>query len=380
MPSRPSAAGLEFGPSTSFGNAGMYQNQWEFGTTLNWVKGRHTLSFGAQWDHTQLNIVNNNSNTDNLGFKTFMTFVEGDDRTGTNSEAFSGSASRYYRSDTVGAFVNDNYKVRSNLTVTLGLRWDYDGPLSEKYGRLTGFNSALYSYDSSTDTITGSGLEIAGNNKQFGTPGASDNLMKQRQWGFAPRIGIAWSPTSKLTVRTGFGMYYDRGEFFSYFSPPAGAGFNGPFGVTLAPPFVQPIFASSGSTLSAPFGTTPPPPPVGSAAAFQALLPNVAQTISGNYPTGNLFGPFLFGGYDINNKLPYTENWTFDIQYQPSNSWLLSVGYVGNHGQHEVIPSSVQRTRDRDDAESDSRPDLLVRRHEHHQPQPRTNLNQRVLR
>jgi hypothetical protein len=329
---------LEFGPSVSFGNVGMVQNQWEYGTTLNWVKGRHTLAFGMSWDHTQLNILNNNTNSDLVDFKTFESFVEGAVRTGTDSEAFTGSANRYYRADTIGLFVNDNYKVRSNLTVSLGLRWDFDGPLSEKYGRLTAFNPSLYSYDSATDTITNSGLEIAGNNSTFGTPGASNSLLKQRQWGLAPRIGIAWNPLPKLTVRAGFGIYYDRGEFFSEFSPPAGAGFNGPFGVTLAPPFVQPIFASTGATLAAPFGTTAPPQPVGSAAAFQALLPNIAQTESGDYPAGNRFGPFLFGGYDINNKLPYTENWTFDLQYQAANDWLFSAGYVGNHGQHEILP------------------------------------------
>jgi Carboxypeptidase regulatory-like domain/TonB dependent receptor len=332
------ANGLEFGPSVSFGNVGMVQNQWEYGSSLNWVKGRHTLKFGVSWDHTQLNIINNNTDSALIDFRTFESFVEGTVRTGTNSEAFTGSANRYYRADTVGAFVNDNYKVSSNLTVTLGLRWDFDGPLSEKYGRLTAFNGNQYSYNEATDTIVNSGLEIAGNNSAFGTPGASDSLLKQRQWGFAPRIGIAWAPTSKLTVRAGFGIYYDRGEFFSEFSPPAGAGFNGPFGVTLAPPFVQPIFASTGATLAAPFGTTPPPQPVGSAAAFQALLPNIAQTISGEYPAGNRFGPFLFGGYDINNKLPYTENWTFDLQYQAANNWLFSAGYVGNHGQHAILP------------------------------------------
>ena len=330
--------GLQFGDSVSFGNAGMYQNQWEAASTLNWVKGKHTLSFGTTWDHTQLNIINNNTSADTIDFKTFVNFIEGSVRTGTYSAAFSGSADRYYRSDTVGAFANDNYKLRSNLTVTLGLRWDFDGPLSEKYGRLTGFNGNLYAYDSSTDTITGSGLEIAGNNAQFGTKGASNTLMTQHQWIFAPRIGIAWSPTSKLTVRTGFGMYADRGEFFSYLSPSAGGGFNGPFGVTLAPPFVTPVFASKGATFSAPFGTVAPPAPPGSAAAFQALLPNISQTESGDYPAGNLFGPFLYGGYDINNKLPYSENWTFDLQYQLANSWLLSAGYVGNHGVHGVLP------------------------------------------
>jgi hypothetical protein len=332
--------GLEFGNDPSFGNAGMVQNQWEGGTTLSWVKGRHTLSFGAQWDHTQLNIINNNTNNDVLDFKTFQDFVEGNISGGS---AFSGTASRYYRSDTVGTFVNDNFKLRSNLTVTVGLRWDFDGPLSEKYGRMTTFNPTLYSYDAATDTINNSGLEVASNNKQFGTPGASDSLMNQRQWGVAPRIGVAWTPMKKLTVRAGYGLYYDRGEFFSYFSPGAGNGFHGPFGVTLAPPFVSPVAAITCGTncsgaLAAPFGTTAPPPPPSTAAAVGALFPNLAETETASWPAGNLFGPIQLGAYDMHNKLPYTENWSFDLQYQASNSWLFSAGYVGNHGQHEVLP------------------------------------------
>jgi len=321
--------GLEFGPSASFGDAGMYQNQWEYGTTLNLVTGRHTISTGYQWDHTQLNVINNNTNTDTLDFTSFLTFVEGNVRGG---DAFEGSANRYYRSDTAGAFVNDSVKLRSNLTLTAGLRWDFDGPLSEKYGRLTGFNPALYAYDAASDTITNSGLEIA-------APGST--LQNQRQWGFAPRIGVAWEPTAKLTMRVGYGIYYDRGELFSYFSPSAGAGFNGPFGVTLAPPFVEPIAAAKNAPLSAPFGTVEPVLPPASQAGFTALLPNLAQTACGYpgcWPTGNLFGPFLFGGYDIDNKLPYTENWTLDFQYQLSNSWMFEAGYVGNRGLHEVLP------------------------------------------
>ena len=351
---------LEFGPSPSFGNGGLFQNQWEYGTSASWVKGKHILSVGTTWDHTQLNILNNNTNTDTLDFETFEDFVKG---TLHGGDEFVGSAHRYYRSNTVGTYVNDNFKMSKNLTITAGLRWDVDGPLSEKYGKLTDFDPSKYSYvqctvngvpadpalteynygtcDSGTDVITGSGLLIAGNNKTGATPGASNSLMKNHQWGFAPRIGIAWAPTSKLTVRTGYGIYFDRGELFSYLSPSAGSGFNGPFGVTLAPPFVQPISVAKGATLSQPFGTTLPPPPPATGAAFLAYLPNLEQTACGYpgcWPTGNLYGPFLFGGYDINNKLPYTQNWTLDLQFQPSNSWLFEVGYVGNHGTHLVLP------------------------------------------
>ena len=354
------SAGVEFGPSTSFGNGGMFQNQWEYGTSASWVKGRHILSVGTTWDHTQLNVLNKNTNTDTLDFQTFLDFVEG---TLHGGDEFVGSADRYYRADTLGTYINDNFKMRKNLTVTAGFRWDIDGPLSEKYGKLAGFDPSKYSYvqctvggapadpaltesnggtcDSGTDAITGSGLVIAVNNRTGGTPGAGNSLMKNHQWGFAPRIGIAWAPTSKITVRAGYGMYYDRGEFFSYLSPSAGSGFNGPFGVTLAPPFVQPISVAKNATLSQPFGTTLPPPPPVTAAAFRAYLPNLEQTacgFPGCWPSSNLFGPFLFGGYDVNNKLPYTENWTLDLQFQPSNSWLFEVGYVGSHGTHLVLP------------------------------------------
>lgn len=349
------SSGLEFGPSTSFGDGGMFQNQWEYGTSFGWTKGKHTISVGTMWDHTQLNVINDNLNTDTVDFRTFLTFVEG---TLHGGDAFIGTASRYYRADTLGTYINDNYKLRSNLTITAGLRWDIDGPLSEKYGRLTGFDPAKYSYvqctvngvaadpgtntcDPNTDMITGSGLEIAGNNKTGATPGASDSLMKNHQWGFAPRIGIAWTPLSKLTLRAGYGIYYDRGELFSYLSPSAGSGFNGPFGVTLAPPFVQPVSTAQGATLSQPFPTTLPPPPPATGAAFQAYLPNLQQTacgFPGCWPTSNLFGPFLFGGYDLYNKLPYTQNWMFDIQYQATNNWLFEAGYVGNHGTHLVLP------------------------------------------
>jgi len=122
---------------------------------------------------------------------------------------------------------------------------------SRRIRQADSFQPSLYSYDTSSNTITNSGLEIAGNNATFATAGASDSLLQKHQWGFAPRIGLAWSPKPKLTVRAGFGIYYDRGELFSDFSPSAGFGFNGPLGVTLQEPFVSAGFATKGATLAA---------------------------------------------------------------------------------------------------------------------------------
>ena len=95
------------------------------------------------------------------------------------------------------------------------------------------------------------GLVIAGNNAN-GTPGVSNTTLTGRQWGIAPRLGAAWQPEyfhSKVVVRTGFGMYYDRGELFSYFSPGYAIGTvtGGPFGVNQSLPFVNTTECPAGS-------------------------------------------------------------------------------------------------------------------------------------
>jgi hypothetical protein len=93
------------------------------------------------------------------------------------------------------------------------LRFDWDGGLIEKYGRIFNFDPARYQYDDSTDTIEFNGFIIAGKNKLFPTKGVSNTFLTGRQWGFAPRVGLAWSPrkfNDKVVVRAGMGLYYDR--------------------------------------------------------------------------------------------------------------------------------------------------------------------------
>jgi hypothetical protein len=241
--------------------------------------------------------------------------------------------------------VQDTFRLRPNLTVNYGLRWDWDGPLVEKNGLLTNFYPQNYSYDAGSDTITNIGLVVAGNNKAFGTKGVSNSTLSGRQWGFGPRIGVAWTPSflKNIVFRAGFGMYYDRGEYFSELSPSAGQGISGPFGVTTQQPFVVPLLAQPGTTFSAPFGTTAPPPPPTNLSEVASLIPNAAQLINQTTPycTANnlsFCGPLQFAGYDPKNKLPYTENWMLDVQWQPSNDLVFRLAYVGNHGVHEVIP------------------------------------------
>jgi hypothetical protein len=341
------------GPASSFANTGMFQNNFEWASSLQWVRGRHSLSTGFNFDYTQLNVINRNEQLATLNFADFPGFLLGQVCSPNNpcngqppSELIVGPTSRHYRSKQVGAYVQDKVRIKSNLTLDAGLRWDWDGPLYETNGLLSNFYPQNYSYNVASDTITNIGLVVAGNNKTYGTKGVSNSTLTGRQWGFAPRIGLAYNPSfvKNVVVRAGFGMYYDRGEYFTEFSPPAGGGISGPFGVTVEEPFVVPFYAVNNATFAVPFGTTPPPPPPANLSGIQALVPNAANLINQTTPyctANNLTSgcsPLYFGGYDPKNKLPYSENWTVDLQWQPRNTLLMTVGYVGNHGVHETIP------------------------------------------
>ena len=101
--------------------------------------------------------------------------------------------------------------------------------------------------------------------------------------------------------------------------------------MTLAPPFVSQVGTTASGTLAQPFAGSTLPPPVTNQAALTSLLPSVSALSGGSTP-------FLFGGYDAANTLPYSVNWSFDLQWQPTNSMTISVGYVGNHNNHQVLP------------------------------------------
>lgn len=357
----PQNVGEVFNVAMNFGGSGaaqaaftgVFQNRIMPSANATWTVGRHTLNFGGNYGYTQLNTRDDRAGYGMIGFFDFSQFLTGQPASYT-SDGFittadlQGNPNRYFRSGQAGLFVQDRYQFRPNLSVSAGLRFDWDGGLTEKYGRIYNFDPSRYSYDPATDTITSNGFIIAGNNKQFPTKGVSNSTLTGRQWGFAPRIGVAWSPhmfSDKIVVRAGTGMYYDRGELFSYLSPGFAAGVitGGPFGFNQTPPYVNaqvcsPVNFYQGfiptcvqQSFSNPWGTTRQPPPTGNPQDITNFLPNAAGIISGNQL-------FSFATYNRANKLPYTINDTIDVQWQPRRDLAIDIGYVGNFGRHEVIP------------------------------------------
>ncbi len=339
---------------------GVFQNRIMPSANAIWTHGKHTFTFGGSYAYTQLNTRDERTNQGIISTADFSQFIQGFVTTNddfTTTKFLQGNANRYYRAGQSGAYLQDKFQFRSNLSLTAGLRFDWDGGLTEKYGRIFNFDPSRYSYDAATDTIASNGFIIAGNNNLFPTKGVSNTTLTGRQWGLAPRLGVAWSPkrfNDKVVVRAGTGIYYDRGELYSYLSPGFAEGVinGGPFGVNQTPPYVN-AQACSPSTqsfylgyiptcnsdpgmgqtysLANPWGNGLGPPPSGNPADITQYLPNEAAIANGS-PL------FSFATYNRANKLPYTINDTLDVQWQPRNDLAIEVGYVGNLGRHGVIP------------------------------------------
>lgn len=368
QPAGLASAILNIGPNAEgqAPNTGVFQNRISPSANAIWSLGKHQVSFGASYGYTQLNTIDKRTSKGTVATDDFSQFARGFVTPGNSSTGFyvssflQGDASRYYRANQLGMYVQDKYQITPSLSLTAGVRYDWDGGLTEKYGRIFNFDGSVYKYDTGSDTIENPGLIIAGNNAN-GTSGVSNTTLTGRQWGIAPRIGAAWQPGifhSKVVVRTGGGMYYDRGELFSYFSPGYAIGTvtGGPFGVNQQLPFVNasscPVTSLSfyqgyiptcgdytqapsdtAGDLSNPYGTSLLPAPKNPKASDLAgYLPNANAIV-------NEFGqPISLGVYDRKNKLPYTFNYTLDVQWQPRNDVAVELGYIGNLGRHQVIP------------------------------------------
>jgi len=323
---------------------GIFQNRWMPSANAIWNHGKHTITFGGSFSHTQLNARDRRTNSGMIGFTNFANFLAGNPITYTAdgyiaTTFLQGNADRYFRSNEDGLYVEDKFQLRSNLSVSAGLRFDDHGGLTEKTGKIFNFDPAAYNYNAATDTIVSNGFIVAGNNPLFPSKGVSDSTLTGRQWGLGPRLGVAWSPrkfNDKVVVRAGWGMYYDRGELFTYLSPGFASGViaGGPFGVNQTPPWVNQTSCSvygytNCSNFEAPWGATLNPPPTGNP---KDLSLHNAGAISTGIPL------FSFADYNRANKLPYTLNQTLNIQWQPRNDLAIEIGYVGNLGRHEVIP------------------------------------------
>jgi hypothetical protein len=379
---------LNIGPAGTpgaFVDMGYYQNRLNPSTNVIFTAGKHTIVAGGGYSYTQLNITNNRTGHAQVKVSGFDSFLQGYVHSSSVFESIDNTAKRnnadrYYRTNELSGYLQDKWQVLPNLSITGGVRYDYHGGMTEKYGDMFNFDPASYDVSGTSETsfnVVNSGFVVAGNNSLNPSKGVSASTLNGRQWGISPRVGFAWSPTAdhgKVVISGGAGIYYDRGELVSYLSQPAGGSIGGPFGVSESEPLATVAFGKSdagtkgnsgGLTLENPMGdqafNTPAQggiyvAPSTNPGSMTQVLQDQLNQMTG-YATGydaqfgkNCSGwqsqegytlctqAIPFGYYDKSNVLPYTVNYTLNFQFQPTNSVALMLGYTGNRGRHSVIP------------------------------------------
>jgi Carboxypeptidase regulatory-like domain len=313
-------------------NVDQWNNTLYLSDSVSKVVGSHTLKFGGQFHVDQVNEHPNatfNGTFSVLGTETGSAFA--DFLLGVPSN-FTQSTGQFFhlRNRYAGAFVEDSWRVRSDLTLNLGLRWDLIMPWWEKNNNLQtvvpGEQSVLY-----PNAIPG--LVVPGD------PGVPSTLSPSKYRNFAPRIGLAYSPKfdsgalgrifggpGKSSFRASYGIFYTAFPGLSagimYAVPPFGYNYLSPAPPLFATPYVN---AGDGAINTNPFPVIFPPNTVSAKHPYTAFNWTAVTPDSAD--------PYF---YD-HNDVPYAEDYMFSFQRQITPSILLTMSYVGNEGHHTLV-------------------------------------------
>jgi hypothetical protein len=270
--------------------------------TLNLVRGRHTIRLGGEFRWSQFNLFQNSALRGNLSFSGQYTSQTGASGGNGLADLLLGDSLQAYTDTSVylgnrqhvpSLFFQDDFKVSHNLTLNLGLRYEYYSPILDVHNQQSNFNYA-----------TGQ-LEVAGQN------GNSDALATSQKANFAPRVGFAYTPFSKTVIRAAFGIFYSGQEDRT--GEPTQIQYNLPY-------YYQPTFVGNGVT-----------PLITLATGFPPLNPN--QAINPGVTS-----------LDFNVKTPYSQEWNVTAQRALRANMSLDVGYVGMKSVHQE--SDVDQNQD----------------------------------
>ncbi|HXM64092.1 MAG TPA: carboxypeptidase regulatory-like domain-containing protein [Terriglobales bacterium] len=343
-------------------------NSFQWSDNLTWVKGNHTFKFGvdirrARFDQYYYFDVNGEFTFNNSGPNAILP-GDGDNYAefllGLTDTYTQGSGQREdIRATAVYPFVQDSWKIKPNLTLNYGLRWELNTPLTDITGTVETFrpgqNSTLYPcalsplsqayFGVSTSNcnavgVTPTGLVVPGDK---GVPAAMTSTYYKA---FAPRVGIAYSPNSSggfmgklfgnngaTSIRAGWGLFYNPMEelvLAQFGAEPPFGGSSSLFNTFFNTPFV---YQAGGSPAPNPFNGI--------------LTPTPGQPV--DY---SLFRPLLlYGEFEPHLRTQYTSQYNLTIQRQLTKDMMLQLGYVGSEGHrllasHDINPSTPQTCLD----------------------------------
>jgi len=335
-------ASFQFGP-TPAANVSSHQSNFTFLDTVAANLGRHELRFGGQADRIYLD-----KNYPQLfnglmvfvpfppppiadGFSDFQNLLRGlPVVTGSGS----GVTNHEYRINNFALFAQDDFKIRKNITLNLGVRWELDGSVSDATSQIANLVPSLVAegqepwiFPKGVNKLNIPGLIGTGSSTLRTNGYASD-------WG--PRIGLAWDPFSdgKMSVRAGYGIYYEREDNGTVDN----FGFSSPF---LAGSFGSP---PPGMLANLPaFSILPPagvisPDFVPQLGVFQGFVIDNTNT-----PTNDTTQTPVFSGNSeflialeapLHFLSPSAQQWNLTVEREITHGWVFNIGYVGTKGTH----------------------------------------------
>jgi hypothetical protein len=280
-------------------------NTYQVTDTFSWNKGTHNFRFGGDFRRFQLNLLFDSNARGSMNFDPFYTtspvlkganigagtggnpiaeLLVGTPDLSSVSRSIAGPAGNTvtaFRTYSLNYFAQDDWRVRPNLTLNIGLRWEYNSPVIDKYNHLGTFDA----------TVPGD-LRVSTPQKQ-----ALYDVSKKQ---FAPRFGFAYSPFGpKTVIRGGYGIFWDEKLLNIHLTP------------ALSPPFLVPLSFNQSTNgvpninISNPFG---------------------GQAAAGGFPAAVwLESPFKNG---------YLQQWNFNVQHELPSAMAFTLGYVGSKGTH----------------------------------------------
>ena len=280
------------------------------------VRGAHQLSFG----YMQIAIDENGGRIAPTSFTFNNLFTAGPDPTsptaGTGQEfasllvgtPASGSTGvavfNVARTWLYGTYLQDDWKATRKLTLNLGVRWEVQKPITDRYDRLATFNYNAVNPISAAvgQTYTGEvAFATSGNRGQYNTDYKH----------FAPRIGFAYQLMPKLVMRGGYGIFFPN----QFLNSPNIIGYNS----------TTPYVASLNGGISPCTGCT-----------LSDAFPGGPVPIVGNSQAGLTNVGFSTSAVNPNRKTYYDQQWMSGIQYAPTAHDVIDVTYVGNHTVHTI--------------------------------------------
>lgn len=308
-------------------------NTYQIADNFSKVLGNHSMKFGGEFHADQINgtpIAQFNGNFVFSGTETGVDFA--DFLIGVPSQYNQSQLNPFYaRNKYVGLFGQDSWRVLPNLTLNYGLRWDRIAPWTEKYNQISTFVAGAQSV-----VFPGAPPGIL----YPGDPGIPDTLAPVSNHNFAPRVGLAWSPQAEpdsflekvlgtpgtTSIRASVGNFYTSIPAVSIGVLAA----NAPYGTTYTSP-APPLFAT-------PFITAANGQNNGQPFPYKFAPLNSSRSNPDPNIDWSTYEPIEgIPGYDVHNRIPYTEEWALSIERQAGPNTVFSASYLGTSSHHQMV-------------------------------------------